>query len=519
MDPIKSSFLKKHGFHIGLLTISLAHLIFLIAFAGVKSLWHDDIYQLFFSWDRSFKDSFATVLRTDLNPPLWPFISFLWLKIAPYGTAWLKLPATVMTVAAGYVFGLSLKEVFDKRMGLFGAFVFAVSPLIVLESAYTFRAYGLYLFASSLLIYAYIRKTKYPSVQNRVFFGCSVFLISFSHYFGAFLCVFLGAFDLILAIRKKQKFNFFIEYVIVALLELAWLIPQITTITDALSDFWPPTPTLKSAMEMIRTFLHNSRNLSVIFWVLVAVFAVIIIRTLIKKGFSELFEHSLYFRLVFILTPLLMISATVIYCNINPKSSLWVYRYFFCLYPMIMFFLVSMLYAVIKELCMKIKGHLGLAVKISSLCLIAVMMLINYGKWMKKEIYVIYEPFEHAANVIMAEQEIKDGESVIVYNTTDCGRGWMYYLSRNHKVNTDNISLMDNTNYADDKNALLSSMSECDTVYIYAEHLYTDKDADRFNEIRQHMQATHDETILDDDRDDKGDIRWGVLKYQKRIKQ
>ena len=519
MNTIKSSFLKKHGFHIGLLAISLSNLIFLIAFAGVKSLWYDDIYQLFFSWNRSFGESFASVIKTDLNPPLWPFISFLWLKIAPYGTAWLKLPAIILTVASGYIFGLSLKEVFNKRMGLFGAFLFAISPMVALECAYTFRAYGLYLFASSLVVYSYIRKTKNPSAGNRILFGISVFLISFTHYFGAFLCVFLGAFDLILAIRKKQKFNFFIEYVAVAILELAWLIPQITTITDALSDFWPPKPTPLSALDLIRTLLFNSRIVSIIFWILFVLFIISVIKRAKKRGFSVLFSDSLYFRIVFVIIPILMLSATIIYCNINPKSSLWVYRYFFCLYPMLMFSFVSLLFTLIKTVCVKIKRKPGIIFKITSIGLLAVMLVTNYVHWVRREVYYEYEPFEQAAETIMSEQEIKDGKNVIVYSTTDCGRGWMYYLSQNNTVNTDNVSLMDNTHYADDKAALLVALSECNTVYIYAEHMYSEKDRDRFSELRQHMLKTHTETVLDrdfvDENVEEKELKWGIFKYQK----
>ena len=513
-NTIKMAFIKKHWFHIGLIVFSLAHFALLFSLAGVKSLWHDDIYQLFFSWDRTLGESFATILKTDLNPPLWPFISFLWLKIAPYGTAWLKLPAIILTVAAGYIFALSLKEVFNKRTGLLGAFVFAVSPLIVFECAYTFRAYGLYLFASSLIVYAYIKKTKNPSVKNRIFFGISVFIIAFTHYFGAFLCVFLGAFDLVLAIKKKQKFNFFIEYVIVAVLEIVWLILQITTITDALSEFWPPIPTYKSALELIRIFLHNSRNSSIVFWALALIFLTVLIVRIVKRGLSVIFTGSMYFRFVFLTTTLMMLAVSIVYCNINPASSLWVYRYFFCLYPMMMFLFISMLVFVIRAVCLKLKKVIRIIFRIAVIGLLSTLLLFNYSRWIRREVFYVYEPFEQSAELIMSEDEIKNGERVLVYNTTDCGRGWMYYLSQNNKINTDHITLMDNTDYVDNKEALLSAMSEHKTVYIYAEHLFSEQDKGKLQELRQHMMTTHTETVLDDDVNIEKGLRWAVFKYQ-----
>ena len=514
MDKIKKDFIKKHGFHFGLIFICLAQFIFLISLAGIKSLWYDDIYQLFFSWNRSLEEAFEMVLKVDLNPPLWPFVSFLWLKIAPYGTVWLKLPSIIFTVAAGYIFGLSLKEVFNKRVGLLGTLIFALSPYNALECAYTFRAYGLFLFASSLIIYAYIKKTKNPSVKNRILFGISVFILAFTHYFGALLCVFLGAFDLILAIKKKQKFHFFIEYAIVAILELAWLIPQISTISVALSNFWPPNPTVFSGFGLLWSFLHNSIVSMVIFCILLLIFIAMLVMRMKKRGFSVIFSPSLYFRLVFLLTPLLMIAAIIVYCNINTKSSLWVYRYFLCLYPMIMFFFVSTLFFAIKAICLKIKGKIGSICKIGVICVLIGLLTVNYSIHIVKDTFTVYEPFEQSAETIMSGQEIKDGEYVIVYSTANCGKGWRYYLSKNNSVDTSNISLMDNTDYVDNKSGLFYDMSRCKTVYIYAEHLFSDEDRYRLQEIRQHLQTTHTETVIDQGVDEGNSLKWAIYKYK-----
>ena len=85
--------LKKYGFYTAIASVSLAAFVFMVFLAGEKSLWYDDIYQIYFSWNRSFIDTLKIVMQVDLNPPLWAVISFLWLKVAPYGTVWLKLPA------------------------------------------------------------------------------------------------------------------------------------------------------------------------------------------------------------------------------------------------------------------------------------------------------------------------------------------------------------------------------------------------------------------------------------------
>ena len=492
--------IKKHSFHLGLIGIVAANLIFLLSFAGVRSLWYDDIYQLFFSWNRSFADTMRTVLSVDLNPPLWAVISHFWLKIAPYGTFFVKLPSVLFVSGGVYLCGLAGKELFGKRAGILSAFLFAVSPYVVTECAFSFRAYGLYLFASAFIIYAYARKLKEPTFGNRVLFGIGVFLVAFTHYFGALLYVFLGISDLVLAIKKKQKANFFIEYVSVAVLELFWLVPQVTTITTALSGFWPPRPNILSCLNLFSYLLHESYFIAVIFLIALAFLAVRLVKKVKRKGAETAFESESYAKAAFTLICVLMVAAIAVYCNIRPQSSVWVYRYFFCLYPMLMLLFASAMLDAFELMISRVSKKRERTVGIISVSLVAVIFLSNYAGTVIYKHSEEFEPFEQVADLIMSEDEVKDGEQVLVYSTVDCGEGFRYYLSRNNTVNTDHIRIMDNVDYVTDKEGLLKALSEYDTVYLYGEHMFTSADSTKLSELKDILSETHKGELIDRER-------------------
>lgn len=492
---MKSDFLKKYGFYISLSLFSLAYLVFMICFSGVRSLWYDDIYQIYFSWNRPLLDSLKTVLKVDLNPPLWAFISYLWLKIAPYGTVWLKLPSMVMVAMSVFTVGLAGKEAFNKKIGAFAAFLFAMSPLVTLDCAYSFRAYGLYMFASTFIVYAYVKKLKDPNVKNRIIFAVAVFLIAFTHYFGALLCVFLGISDLILAIVKKQPKSFFIEYVAVASVELLWFIPQLTTIGSALSSFWPSRPTVLSYFKAFKVILYDS-------WIAFAVFALaflffiyyIIITVKNKNGHSLLFDSKEYTKIIFILIPILYILLIFVYSNLKPESSVWVERYFFSLYPMLILFISVNMVEIGDRLLERIK--LSSIVNASAVIILAAIITFNYSNTVITKVKKEYEPFEQVAEFVMSQPEIKSGDDVLIINTTNCGVGWNYYLFKNNTVDMQNVHTMDLLSYSS------SEILKHDVIFLYAVHFDGSFSLD---EIREEISQTHYEEILD--------VKRNVYKY------
>ncbi len=489
---------KNNSFYIILSCITITSFIFVVSLSNVKSLWYDDIYQIYFSWNRSFLETLGIVLEVDLNPPLWAVLSHLWLRIAPFGTGWLKLPSILFVSMAIFVVGLIGKELFGKKVGIISALLFALSPIMTLDCAYSFRAYGLYLFASALIVYAYIRKIKNPSVPNRIFFGAAVFLIAFTHYFGALICVFLGIADLILVFLKKQKPSFFIEYVSVAFVELFWFIPQLTTINSALSSFWPSRPTLRSFINAVKYLMFDSSLLTLAFFASVIFFAVALVKEVKKTGVKHLTETTVFCKLTFLLIPLFYILLIFIYSNIKPESSVWVNRYFFSLYPMLILFFASNLFDTYERLANR-SANTKKSVTVVSILLILTLLIPNYVVEVVRKVNTEYEPFEEVAEIIVSRPEVSNGEDVLVINTTNCGKGWDYYLTKNNSRDISNIKTMDLLSYSH------REIVSYDTVFLYAVHFDGSFSLDK---IREEISQTHIETIID--------IEKNIFKYEKK---
>ena len=489
---------KKNCFYIILSAITLTSFIFAVSLSNVKSLWYDDIYQIYFSWNRSFLETMDIVLEVDLNPPLWAVLSHLWLKIAPFGTGWLKLPSILFVSAAIFVVGLIGKELFGKKVGIVSALLFSLSPIMTLDCAYSFRAYGLYLFASALIIYAYIKKIRVPSLKNRIFFGIAVFLIAFTHYFGALLCVFLGISDLILVFMKKQKPSFFIEYVCVAFIELFWFIPQLTTINSALSSFWPSRPTLRSFFNAVKYLMFDSSFLTLVFFASAIYFAISLIKKIKKTGVKHLCKITVFTKLIFLLLPLFYILLIFIYSNVKPESSVWVDRYFFSLYPMMIIFLGATLVDIYRRLADK-SANIRKSITVVSVLLIITVLIPNYAVQVVRKVNTEYEPFEEVAEIIVSRPEILSGEDILVISTINCGKGWEYYLTHNNSRDISNIKTMDLLNYSH------AEITSYDTVFLYAVHFDGSFSLDK---IREEISQTHVETIID--------IEKNIFKYQKK---
>ena len=75
--------------------------------------------QLGMNWHvGSISELFQNNLSGDNMPPLYHLFAALWLRVAPYGTFWLKLPSEIAVAAGVYVCGLCGNHLKGARLGL-----------------------------------------------------------------------------------------------------------------------------------------------------------------------------------------------------------------------------------------------------------------------------------------------------------------------------------------------------------------------------------------------------------------
>lgn len=493
---------KKYRFYIILLALSAFSLIYMICYSGIKSLWYDDIYQIYFTWEKTFFEAIEHIKSVDLNPPLWSIFTFFWQKIVPFGTTWLKLPSIIAVSISIILVGLCAKKIFGEKVGLTASILSTLHAGVVIICGFSYRSYGALFLFSSLLIYTFSRRYFAPTLFNRVLFLLSVFLIGFTHYFGALLCVFLAICDFILCLKGKQKKTFIVEYAIVGICELPWLLSQLSNITETFGDFWTSKPTVFEIAKLLKLFTLDSYILLVIFIILAVITVIELIRYFKNKYINENI-NSFIFRIIFLTVPSLFVFTIFLYSQLSSGASLWVHRYFYLLIPLVIIFISASLiklFDVISQRYLRSQQK-GL---VASICLFAVLLGILVPKYLitiHEDTYVEYEPFEQAAEIVMAQPEITSGEQVLVFNTTKCAGGWDYYLGQKNSRDMSNVTLVGLHEYTND---LASSY---DTIIIYAVHFDGTFDID---EIIRNLLKTHSFEHVD--------AHYSIYKFTKNVK-
>lgn len=450
-------FLRDYYFQLSVTAAALLNFIFMVSFSPVRSLWYDDIYQIFFIYDRSFGEMLDVVLKIDMNPPLFHILSYIWIRIVPYGTAWLKLLSEIAVFFSIIVIGYAGKEAYGAKEGIVASVIMSTSTTVILFCGYSFRAYGYVLLFSSLLLLTYIRCRKNPSFKTRTLFFISVFLLAATHYFGMFTCLLLGCFDLIRVIMKKESPKVFLPYIAAALLVLPWYFMHMTTLSQIAHSFWPDAPGFVSFAITVFYMCGQSVVCSIAFPL--GIVGVIILICTKRADISNI--QTLTSVICAFLPTVMLILIFIYSAFINPDGSVWVDRYFITLIPFVMLLSAKTSYNILLFLPYIFKNR----ERIASVVMTTVIVFLMSATCITVTIIYIYgdtEEFEDTADEIMSQEDIYDSGNVLVFSTTQCGRGWVYYISRGGERDMTNITVAGQNDRID--------FSKYDTIYVYSVH-------------------------------------------------
>lgn len=456
---------RRFALALGIFTCVALTVMFL--FADLRCLWYDDIYELYFVRGRSFRDAMSVIARVDMNPPLWGALTWLWVRIAPYGNTWLRLPSILFAAASIPMIGLVGKRLGGERVGLIAAFLALCSPQIYVDCAFSFRCYGLYLFLSVCVTGAYLRKYRAPTVMNRTLYIVSMILLSATHYFGALLCVFFGISDLILAIRRRQPRLFFVDYLIAAAPILPWAWFQLKSVSGVLAGFWPEKPKVKELFQTMASLLSFSPFVLVLFIVSV----VLAIRALRFAKENRRFPGTFsYLTVLFPALILLYLLFVFLFSWLSPGTSLWVSRYFYCLIPLFLLtsarsgeFLTNRYLFWLagrppeKHRACVTRGRVLVAgALLASFTLLSAVVPLQLTAW--------EEPFEDVAETLNAQIYSQSDKKVLVVGPAYCEEGWLYYITEGGQKECPDITLIGADEY-NKEDAL-----QYDVVYFFQVH-------------------------------------------------
>jgi MFS family permease len=413
--------------------ISGVALAVMMSLAGKQSLWLDDLIQITISQRSTFSDIINGIYNMDSAPPLFGLLAAVWFKIAPYGTAFLKLPSEIAVTVGVFICGLAGERIRNVRTGFICAILAATSSTVLYDAGMSFRAYGLFFMLSSLAILLYVSRYKHIEKETKwILAGMSLTftLLVYTHYFGILMLAGFFLADIFLLVKRKIHWIYFIPYFVVILLYWPWLFYGLIPCFIKTKTFWPSTPNWRDLNDTIK-YLGNG-NVIICLLYLLGVFTIAYTGIiLIIKGKFSFEKHYVYVALFFTFSFVIMI--TYFYSVfINPKGSIYVSRYFLgiiCIYYLLAACgFDRMCYLVSKTMDRSSR-------RIATVAIISIITIlisaITYGDFYRK-VHSIHEPWEQTAEWLMAQEDIYHKNVLVVISTlgTVIG-GFKYYTTHN----------------------------------------------------------------------------------------
>ena len=421
---------NRNGGRIIYLTIAIFAFALMQKYAGVQSLWNDELARLTYS-SGTLREAIGSCLHLyDMTPPLFIVCAHFWTKIAPYGECWLLLISIIPISIAIYFIGLCGEELGGKICGVFAAIIAAFSTTAWDAGAYEFSSYSFMILFTTLSLYGHIKKnTQREKNKWLVFYSVCLSGLAMSHYFGMLACVEFFLADLVLYLNKMASKKSGYSYImpgglIVVWISLIWITTLRHTSPEQLAS-WYGVPNVGGVRDIL-SFLTGYVEWE--FWLLLFSFggAVAEISRLSLKyvkctwrSFYQIFSGA-----VIIGTLLLLF----VYGNyINRESTMWQSRYFLFLLPFVFLSISLMVCSTFESIA---KENQVIFAKISFTVFFGVYTMMNCVIAMPAR--QSFQPFRESADWLYSQSNsIYKSDTLIISGVSYADTWEKYYIERN----------------------------------------------------------------------------------------
>ena len=229
---------------------------------GQREVWYDEAFSVLYA-EKGLSDIlYGTISQVegaaaDVHPPLYYFLLHAWMVLgeSPFVARALSAFLGITTVAVSYALG---EELFDRRAGLMGAFVVAISPFHVYYSQEA-RMYSLLAFLLVLGTYFFVRAVRTPRFRHWLGFSVCFALAQYTHNVAVFWLLALDAYALLAHFRGLRLLKqVALANAGVAMLYAPWLLVLPGQISKMEQAYWIPVPGL---VELVRLIIAVTLNL------------------------------------------------------------------------------------------------------------------------------------------------------------------------------------------------------------------------------------------------------------------
>jgi hypothetical protein len=412
--------------------------VFMISFASAQSFWLDELWAIAAIANKGILHILKVELiqNSPYNLPFYTLILKLFYTIFPYGEVYMHLSSIAFVIAGTIILAKVGKTLGGENLGFLTLCVTTLSSTLITQGGWEIRPYAITFCFSSLMLLFYIKRLKQETHKNIILYGVSLIFFVFTHWFACLLTLFFALMDLCLFLRKKIKIKCILSYLLPAAFIVPWFILVVLYHKPNLSEYWAGVPRFPDMFSIVKYLLSWNKYLYILFFIGVAYIAIKLIQQFYKK---EPASDFIWVHLILCIG--WMISITFIYSKfINPKGSIFVHRYFFCILPQAL--LLTAIGAMqIFNLQIKWNNTIpnlsinGLRFDITIirplLFLLLFIIAVDIYKNSKNWITSTYEPYREVAEYLTKDSDSKNTDSLVISNSYSARYGWQdYYFIR-----------------------------------------------------------------------------------------
>ena len=270
------------------------NLVLKLSWLDVTELAHDEPFTVFWS-QRPWAELWA-MFRTENNPPLYFLLIKAWSAVAPFETAWLRVPSAVFSALAVWPLFLLARHLGGSGTAVLASILFTCSNYHY-GFAHEVRAYSLFTGLTMTGMWLLMRATQRPGQEMKAMLHLSMLnvVLVYTHFFGWLVVGLQGLLVLVLPELRPLRRGFLVG----AVLTLSWFLPYGIIFVERMSQSvgegtWLTPPVPEELYNMVWRW-SNAPVLTVVFLALIVV----------AVGKDRLRSTGLRFALVWAFVPLL----------------------------------------------------------------------------------------------------------------------------------------------------------------------------------------------------------------------
>ncbi|MES2131306.1 MAG: glycosyltransferase family 39 protein [Bacteroidota bacterium] len=269
-----SIWVKEHYFLTSIILVSTFLRIYHIDF---QSLWVDEINTMAQATPyQGFRETYKSLLATDLQPPLYFYILKYLFRIFGYTTLVMRLFSAFLGIAGVWAIYLLGKEIFNKKAGLLAAAILCLN-IFHIHYSQEGRPYAFLTLFAILSFYRLCRYIKNPSYKNVIIYSVFACLMLYGHPFGLFalLSQYCIIFYYFVLYDVKKRIALLKHGAISILITSILYIPAIPLLASAanVDSFWIELPGKNEFANILSQYFGDSEIiLSIVYLSLIIFF-------------------------------------------------------------------------------------------------------------------------------------------------------------------------------------------------------------------------------------------------------